>query len=380
MTAPFVQRITVPFEYPVFFSRGLFAPTNHDLLQAVTTREPDRRHRILVVIDAGVNAAWPALPAAIDRYVARHRSQLEIVGDPIVVPGGEVVKNDVSHVFDLHQQLDALGIDRQSFVLAIGGGAVLDMVGLAANTAHRGVRLIRVPTTVLAQCDSGIGVKNGINLYGKKNFFGTFAPPFAVMIDSELLSTLDRRDALAGMAEAVKVALVRDPELFEWVCQNVAALASSRPAEVEHLVRRSAELHLRHIANGGDPFELGSARPLDFGHWAAHKLEAMTGYRLRHGEAVAIGMRAAAELSAAQVGLSAEARTRLEVALDHLRLPVTMPATPLRALLAAMSNDKKSAHGDVRWVLTPQIGVASVPRAVDHSLVRAALLHAGARS
>ena len=163
-------------------------------------------------------------------------------------------------------------------------------MGLAASTAHRGVRHIRIPTTTLAQDDSGVGVKNGINAFGKKNFIGTFSPPFAVVNDFQLLKSCPPRDRRAGYVEAVKVALIRDGGFFEWIERNGAALRRFSPGPMQQLIQRCAELHMNHIATSGDPFEFGSARPLDFGHWAAHKLEQLSDYRLRHGEAVAIGI------------------------------------------------------------------------------------------
>jgi 3-dehydroquinate synthase len=163
-------------------------------------------------------------------------------------------------------------------------------VSFAAAIAHRGVRVIRFPTTVLSQADSGFAVKNGINLFGKKNFVGTFVPPFAVINDSRFLESLSQRDRISGVAEAVKVALLRDPGFYRYLETNVENIANGDLAVLTSLIRRSAELHLAHICGNGDPFELGSARPLDFGHWAAHKLESMTQNRLRHGEAVAIGL------------------------------------------------------------------------------------------
>jgi 3-dehydroquinate synthase len=172
----------------------------------------------------------------------------------------------------------------------MGGGALLDVAGLASATAHRGVRHIRVPTTVLGQNDSGVGVKNGINAFGKKNFIGTFAPPFAVINDFDLLATLPDRDKRAGYAEAVKVALIRDRGFFESLERDADLLAAFDADAMQRMIYRSAELHVEHIASGGDPFESGSARPLDFGHWAAHKLEQLSDYQIRHGEAVAIGL------------------------------------------------------------------------------------------
>jgi len=205
------------------------------------------------------------------------------------VPGGETVKNDIAHPLSLLRVINDVGLDRQSYVAVIGGGAVLDMVSFAAAIAHRGIRVLRLPTTVLAQADSGVGVKNSINLFGKKNFAGTFVPPFAVVNDLDFLETLDCRDRVAGIVEAVKVALLKDAPFFEEIAANAARVASDS-AILRRVIERSAELHLQHICGNGDPFELGSARPLDFGHWAAHKLESMTNHRLRHGEAVAIGI------------------------------------------------------------------------------------------
>ncbi|HEU0039714.1 MAG TPA: 3-dehydroquinate synthase, partial [Verrucomicrobiae bacterium] len=142
----------------------------------------------------------------------------------------------------------------------------------------------------LAQCDSGVGVKNGINAFGKKNFIGTFTPPLAVVNDFQMLASLSPRDKRAGYVEAVKVALIRDAHFFEDLERDATLLHQFEPITMQRLIHRSAELHLDHIATSGDPFESGSARPLDFGHWSAHKLEQLSEYRIRHGEAVAIGI------------------------------------------------------------------------------------------
>jgi 3-dehydroquinate synthase len=287
-SAVYVQRVAVRFEYPVYFTRGLLEPSSHVLLDALCRLE-QRRHRALCVIDDGVAAAWPDLTRDLEQYARVHADRLELLGVQIIA-GGERVKNTPEHVERLQADLHRLGVDRQSFVIAIGGGAMLDAVGYAAATTHRGVRIIRVPTTVLSQNDSGVGVKNGINAFGAKNFLGTFAPPFAVINDGDFLRTLDARDQRAGMAEAIKVALIRDVRFFDWLEENVGALAAFEPNAMAAQIRWAAEIHLRHIASAGDPFETGSARPLDYGHWAAHKLEGLTHHALRHGEAVAIGM------------------------------------------------------------------------------------------
>lgn len=287
---PYLQKTTLPIEYPVYFTPDVFAPDNPDLVDAVARRELWRRHRIFVVLERAVARAWPRLTRDVEAYAARHTQRLELVAPPWVVEGGEAAKNDPGMLATLQRRLYELRLDRQAVVVIVGGGALLDAVGYAAATVHRGLRVVRLPTTVLSQGDSGVGVKNGVNAFGIKNFFGTFAPPFAVLNDRRFLETLSRRDTIAGMAEAVKVALIRDPEFFQWLNSQAPALAACDGPTVAELVRRSAELHLDHIATSGDPFELGSARPLDFGHWAAHKLESLSGNRLRHGEAVAIGI------------------------------------------------------------------------------------------
>jgi 3-dehydroquinate synthase len=323
------QSITVSLEYPVYFSREVLAPENTDLVAAISRREPRRRHRCLFVVEARVAELWPDLLPSIRAYAARHESKLELVTAPLVLAGGEACKNDAPAPLDLLARFDALGMDRQSVVVVIGGGALLDMVGYAAAVAHRGLRVVRVPTTVLSQNDSGVGVKNGVNAFGKKNFVGTFAAPFAVLDDARFLETLPPRERIAGMAEAVKVACIRDAGFFAWLSDNAAALlAFDRPC-VEEMIRRCAILHLEHIRTSGDPFELGTARPLDFGHWAAHKLEALSDFELRHGEAVAIGIALDTRYSA-EAGLLAPALVEPIVGLlGALGLPLYSEALEL---------------------------------------------------
>src|ERR1051325_571488 len=219
------QRFSVEVEYPVAFVRGAFGLDEQTLAWAVTRKEPSRRHPVFVVLDGGVAAARPGLADSIRAYVAHHAARLEQRGEPFVLPGGEQAKNDPALIERLHAELARAHLDRQATVLVVGGGAVLDAAGYAAATAHRGIRCVRVPSTVLAQCDGGVGVKNGINGFSTKNFSGTFAPPWAVIDDFELLTTLPLRDARAGMAEAVKVALIRDPDLFDWLESNADALS-----------------------------------------------------------------------------------------------------------------------------------------------------------
>ena len=281
--------IEVRWRHCVHFTDYVFAPANPLLRDVLVGDNKGRPARVMVVVDDSLARARAALLSEIQDYFARW-SELVLVGEPLLMPGGEAVKNDPQHVVVVHAAINERHIDRQSTVIAVGGGALLDMVGYAAATAHRWVRLIRIPTTTLSQADSGVGVKNGINAFGKKNFIGTFSVPFAVINDFEMLASLPSRDKRAGYIEAVKVACIRDPIFFRAIEQDAPKLRQFEPAAMERLIHRCAELHLNHIATSGDPFELGSARPLDFGHWAAHKLEQLSEFKIRHGEAVAVGI------------------------------------------------------------------------------------------
>lgn len=290
-------------------TRDAFNGSNTTLVDALEESD-EGPHRIIVFIDDGVDRTWPDLADRIGAYVTRHADRMRLILDPIVITGGETSKNDWDVFHRVVRAIDEAGICRRSYVIVIGGGAVLDAVGFAAATTHRGVRLVRLPTTTLAQADSGIGVKNGINAGGadipgasgasgasgggggggKKNFLGTFTPPWAVINDEQFLSTLTDRHWRSGFSETVKVALVKDKAFFEHIESAASSLRQRDESKAIPIIRHSAQLHLHHIVSGGDPFELSASRPLDFGHWAAHKLESMTAYRLTHGEAVAIGM------------------------------------------------------------------------------------------
>ncbi len=285
------QAFKVDFAYPVVFQRELFrCPGRGGLGAWFGERCETGPVRFLCVLDAGFVGARPEIPGEIAEYAARHSERMRLAGPPLVLPGGEAAKNSFRVPFEVVRAVRRARLCRHSVVLCAGGGAFLDAVGFAVSLVHRGLPLVRVPTTVLSQGDSGIGVKNGINSGGIKNFLGTFAPPAAVFNDVTFLTTLSDRDWIAGTAEAVKVACIEDRGFLDWLENHAAALAARDLDRMETLLRRCARLHLEHIARAGDPFEFGAARPLDFGHWCAHKLESLSGYRLRHGEAVAVGM------------------------------------------------------------------------------------------
>jgi 3-dehydroquinate synthase len=281
------RSIQASWQHRIIFSEAIFDPVNTVLRDTLAM---NRRGKTIVVADETLVACCPSLPATISRYFALHDPPLQLVCPPLVREGGEGAKSSWGNVAEIHRAIDMYHLDRHSYVVAVGGGALLDQVGLAAATAHRGVRHVRIPTTTLSQCDSGVGVKNGINAFGKKNFIGTFAPPFAVINDFRFLASLPPREKRAGYSEAVKVACIRDREFFEDLERDAVALNGFGADAMRRLIHRCAELHVQHIATSGDPFEFGSARPLDFGHWSAHKLEQLSNFKISHGQAVAIGI------------------------------------------------------------------------------------------
>ena len=288
---PSIERtITVAWRHQVYFTHGVFDAENPRLREVMINGEARLPRKALLVLDEALAKAQPTLVQQIHAYFKTHADTISLVSPPLIIEGGERAKNAFFHVSEIHSQIDRHHIDRHSYLICVGGGALLDMVGLAASTAHRGIRHVRIPTTTLSQNDSGVGVKNGINAFGKKNFIGSFSPPFAVINDFQFLATLSARDKRSGYVEAVKVACIRDRAFFEEIERDADALRDFEPSAMHRLIFRCAELHMNHIATSGDPFEFGSARPLDFGHWAAHKLEQLSEYRLRHGEAVAIGI------------------------------------------------------------------------------------------
>ena len=378
-TATHWQRFAVPYEFPVVFTEGVFDPENLALREVLTRIEPAKRHRVAVFVDDGLKAAHAALPEEIVRYAERHRDAIELACPPVLVPGGEKIKAELHFVESVQQTLFDLRLDRHSYVIAVGGGAVLDAVGLVAATTHRGVRHIRIPTTVLAQNDSGVGVKNGVNLQGVKNFVGTFAPPFAVINDFGFIVGLPERDKIAGMAEAVKVALIRDAEFFGWIERHMDDLATFERQAMAHMIRRCAELHMRQIGQGGDPFETGSARPLDYGHWSAHKLESLTRHHVRHGEAVAIGMALDARYSVLAGLLAAGEEERICALLEYLGFTLWHPALGKTGangewtILEGLRDFQEHLGGELTITLLGGIGTGVEVHEMDRERVREAM-------
>jgi len=374
---PIQQHVRLTFDYAVHFTRGLFDVENPLLHDVIHSSNADPR--ALFVIDAGVADAHPNLLGSLEAYCQKH--DIELAGPTLLIPGGEQSKNNPRHLNTLYDAIHAVRLCRHSFLVVIGGGAVIDLAGYAAATAHRGIRLIRVPTTVLAQNDSAVGVKNSVNAFGRKNFLGTFAPPVAVLNDSNFLATLADRDWVAGISEGIKVSLIKDAPFFDAIERNAPLLVQRDTPAMLQLIHRCAQLHVEHIGTGGDPFESGSSRPLDFGHWAAHKLEQMTDHRLRHGEAVSIGMALDATYSH-QAGLLSELDwRRVLTVLSNCSLPIYAPElergldspADFNSILHGLEEFREHLGGQLTITLLKGIGQGIEVHAMDVERVRSSV-------
>ena len=370
-----LQRIEVRHEFPVVFTRHLFSPRNPALRNAVARDPAASPRRCLVLLDKGVLATFPDLPQLIRAYFSAHSDALTLVRTPLALVGGEIIKQSSLSVRRMIQALRAGAICRHSCCIAVGGGAFLDAAGLAAALFHRGVRLVRVPTTALAQCDSGVGVKNAINYAGAKNLLGTFAPPYAVLNDASFLDSLPLPLLLDGIAEAVKVAAIKDAAFFRAIERAAPKIRKRDLPAIRRVLNRCALLHLDHIAGSGDPYELGTARPLDYGHWAAHKLERLSQHRLSHGHAVAIGI-ALDALQAACLGCLPEKQAvRLVAVLRACGLPVYAPElakTDRRGrleILAGLEEFRAHLGSELALTLPAPLGSRVEIHSVDEVLV-----------
>ena len=322
--------------------------------------------KILPVIDCGVTTNT----AFMDDVTNWLSNSVIETSEPRIVEGGEVSKNSMRVVDQVLEDINTNNLCRKSCVLVIGGGAVLDAVGYAASIAHRGIPIIRMPSTTLAQCDSGLGVKNAVNYFGKKNFVGVFDPPFGVVNDIRLLSSLDNRHWCSGLSEAVKVALIKDKTFFEEIEQQSAQLLNRDLTAMGNAIQKSAILHLEHITNGGDPFERLNARPLDFGHWSAHKLEQITNNSLTHGEAVSIGLVIDIKCSVALGLLDNAIADRIVNVLQSLNLPTSHPALSDPALLQGIEEFRQHLGGELTLLMLKGIADPVDVHALDFKLVK----------
>ena len=373
------KKIRLEYAHRILFTRDVFAAANTTIRDLLLLDQPNKVPRVLIFADEQVMAANPDLNASIQSYARAHAEVLDLAGDVVILPGGEPCKNDFSLVQHCWQAIHDGMLDRHSYVFVIGGGAALDLVCFAASTAHRGIRHVRFPTTTLSQGDGGVGVKNGVNFFGKKNWVGSFAVPFAVVNDFAFLESLPERGRRNGVIEAIKVALIRDKAFFEEMEAMADALAQLEQSALERVVQRSAELHVEHIATGGDPFELGSARPLDFGHWAAHKLEQITHFQVTHGEAVAIGMAVDLIYSVKKTILDSATAERVLGLIERIGFATYHPGLLAAGqsgepvILEGLEEFREHLGGELTVTLVPQIGEKLEVHEMERRLILSAL-------
>lgn len=273
----------------------------------------------------------------------------------LVVPAGEESKS-IDVATELWQNMLDIGADRKTWVVAVGGGVIGDLAGFIAATFARGLPFLQIPTTLLADVDSSVGGKVGINLPGAKNMVGAFWQPSGVIIDTDALATLPEREYLSGLAEVVKYGVILDPDLFAYLEEHVPALRARDPSALAHIIDRSCRLKAD-VVEQDEREETGLRAVLNYGHTFAHALEAVAGYgELLHGEAVSIGMQCAARLAQQLGRIENSLVTRQQDLLAALGLPVTVPALDEVQLLAAMQRDKKVEHGRLRFVLPSRLG------------------------
>ncbi len=361
----------VPQVHQLLFTEDCFGDDFSKLTELFATHVGSTA-RLMVFLDSGLIEFDPGLGHRIQRLIAE-TTGIELVSDVMVVPGGEAIKNDSDYVDNFLKEFNAADLDRRSYVLCIGGGALLDAVGYAAAIAHRGIRLVRFPTTTLAQADSGVGVKNAVNWFGKKNWKGTFATPWAVVNDRRLLSGLSDRDFRCGFSEAVKVALLKDPTFFSFLHSNAAAIAARSWEASAAAIRQSVLLHLWHITRGGDPFELREARPLDFGHWSAHKLETLANFDIRHGEAVAVGVAVDVAYSHLTQGLSYRSAQQTLATLNDLRLPLWDSRLDAEAIFDGLEEFRQHLGGQLTITLIKDVGCPVDVHKIDRTAMREAM-------
>lgn len=340
-----MRQITVPLRdrsYPILIGAGLLAALGERV------RAAGIRGSLALVQDENVAP----------RYGEAARRSLEAAGyrvAPIVVPPGETSKS-LSRLGELYAALSAAGLDRDSAVVALGGGVVGDLAGFAAATYLRGVPFVQVPTTLLAQVDASVGGKTAIDLPAGKNLAGAFHQPSLVLIDLETLATLPEPEYRSGLAEIVKYGVIADREFFEYLELNREPLLAHYPDRLEHVVARSCQIKADVV--GVDERESGLRAILNYGHTVGHAIEAVAGYgAYLHGEAIAIGMAAAGRLSESAGWLPAADAARIERLLEGFGLPLRLrEPLPEDALLAAMRLDKKSRGGELRFILAREIG------------------------
>ena len=369
------RSFSVQYDYTLYFTENLFSLKNSLLFDVLNSFDKKNIIKTLFIIDDGVYNSHPNIKKKIADYCLKFSTKIELK-KILIFKGGEIEKNNKESFQKILKSINDYNICRHSFIIVIGGGAIIDMAGYASTIAHRGVKLIRIPTTVLAQNDAAVGVKNSINEFGKKNFLGTFSPPYAIINDLNFLKTLDQRDWISGIAEAIKVALIKDSTFFEYIEKNSKILSERNYEKISFLIYKCAEIHMDHITNGGDPFENGSSRPLDFGHWAAHKLEFLTNYNLRHGEAVAMGMALDVTYSNMIGLLSDKNLFRILNVLEEIGFDIKIPIqtnNETEKLLSGIQEFREHLGGKLTITLIKNIGSKIDVNNIDLKIMRNAI-------
>ncbi len=345
--------------YPIHIGQGIL-----DTLPEVLTAVGSARH-IAIVTDSNVG------PLYADRVIALAEQNGATVTS-CVLPAGEENKQ-LSQIEWLCGAFLKAGLDRTSLIIALGGGVVGDIAGYAASSFMRGVPFIQIPTTIVAQVDSSVGGKTGVNHPLGKNIIGAFHQPLAVLIDMTLLNTLPDRELSAGLAEAIKHGVIADADLFDHISVHAAALLRKDLTALEVPVRRSCEIKAAVVAE--DELEHGRRAILNYGHTFGHGIEAVTHYtRYLHGEAVALGMHAAG-IMARNLGMVDDTFVeRQRVCLTACNLPVSMPDLPVDETLAAMRHDKKVRAGTMKFILSSGMGSVIQRTDIDEEAVRTALV------
>jgi 3-dehydroquinate synthase len=325
-------------------------------------------------VDSGVANAWPEVAERLHACVRDSGATGARLSAVETMPGGERCKDGTAEAMRVAQACFDHGVSRRGAVIAVGGGAVLDAVGFGAAMAHRGVPVIRVPTTTLAQDDSAMGVKCGVNAFGQKNALGAFGVPHAVLCCRRLLGSLPAEHWIGGFSEAVKISLLKDPGLLDRIERDAKRIIDRDMTASWPIVRRSAELHRGHIVQAGDPFELGSGRPLDHGHWVAHRLESLTAWALPHGQAVAVGLAVDACVACEMGWLATHKRDRIIGTLRSLGLPVFHAMLlPVERLLAGLAQFRQHLGGQLAVPLLRDMGHAQDASDIPSEAVGAAV-------
>jgi 3-dehydroquinate synthase len=343
--------------YPVHIGAALLTGIGHLL--------PNTRSGRAIIVTNQVVAAHHLDP------LQKGLERADIHHDVIVVPDGEAHK-DWATLYDVHTRLLELKAERSTMLIALGGGVIGDLAGFAAATFQRGMPLVQIPTTLLAQVDSSVGGKTAVNHPLGKNMIGAFYQPSAVIIDSATLSTLPDREYASGLAEVVKYGAIRSPELFAWLESNVLPLLRRDEATLAQAIHESCRIKAEIVA--ADERETGERALLNFGHTFGHAIEVGTGYGAwLHGEAVAAGMVLAGELSVRVTGMPAAENGRLRQLLSRFGLPVRPPALGADRYLELMVRDKKVDAGKLRLVLLEALGRPTIRTDIPPFALRALL-------